>query len=497
MADPHRESRSLDHALVKGVAWTGAASWIAQILSWLSTLVVVRLLSPDDYGLVALATVYLGLAAMLSEFGIGTAVVTLRDLSRRQLTELNTVAMLFACLAMVISIMVAPLVSVFFDSPRMVTLIWVMSLSLPITASSAISQALLQKELEFRFLATVQIIQSLSAALTTLILAVLGADYWSLALGPAFGQVVLTALIVIRQPTGFTWPSRTALGPVLSFSRQVITERLAWYGYSQSDKLVIGRWIGEASTGLYSVASTFGLIAVEKVTVLMLRVAPAVFSAVQNDAAALRRYLLSMTEAVSIITFPLSIGLALVAEDLVLLMLGEQWAGAVGPLQMLALYAAFLSVSPLLNRVLAAIQETQFNMYLAVATFIILPIAFIVATRWGLVGVAAAWLVVPLIQLPPKYLRLHRRIGLRVGEYLLALWPALSSVVLMTGSIMLLHSWTGFADLPRSVALGSTVATGAVVYGGAIFLLHGSRVRAFRELVAEMRVRQEAAPIGV
>src|SRR5262245_17516964 len=126
MTDPQRESRSLDHALVKGVAWTGAASWIAQVLSWLSTLVVVRLLSPDDYGLVALATVYLGLATMLSEFGIGTAVVTLRDLTRRQLAELNTVALLFSIVAMVISILISPLVSSFFGSPRMETLLWVM-----------------------------------------------------------------------------------------------------------------------------------------------------------------------------------------------------------------------------------------------------------------------------------------------------------------------------------------------------------------------------------
>jgi PST family polysaccharide transporter len=497
MTDPKRESRELDHALVKGVAWTGAASWIAQALSWLSTLVVVRLLSPDDYGLVALATVYLGLATMLSEFGIGTAVVTLRDLTRRQLAELNMVALLFALTAMLISIVAAPFVAKFFGSSRMVTLIWVMSLALPIGALGSVSHALLQKELEFRFLATVQIIQSLSAALTTLILAVLGADYWALALGPALGQTVLTALIVIRQPTGLAWPSWPSLGPVLQFSRQIITERLAWYGYSQADKLVIGRWIGEVSTGLYSVASTFGLIAVEKVTVLMLRVAPAVFSAVQNDATALRRYLLSMTEAVAIVTFPVSIGLALVAEDFVVVLLGEPWIGAVVPLQFLAVYAAFQSVSPLLNRVLAVIHETRFNMNLAVATFIVLPIAFILSTRWGLTGIAAAWLVVPLLQLPPIYLRLHRRIGLRVPEYLVALWPALSSVAVMSGAVLLLQAWSGYDGLSRVMGLVSTILVGAVAYAGTILLVHGNRVRAFRELMAEMRVRQESAVVVV
>jgi teichuronic acid exporter len=483
--------RSLDHALVNGVAWTGAATWVAQALAWLSTLIVVRMLTPDDYGLIALASVYLGLVTLLSEFGIGTAVITLRDLSRRQVAELNTVAMGFALAAMAFSILAAPLIADFFGAPKLAGVVRVMSLMLILGAYSSISNAVLQKELEFRFLAQAQIIQSVTAAVATLILALMGAGYWALALGPASGQVVLTLLVAFRHPIGYAWPSRGSLGSVMVFSRQVITERIAWYGYTSSDKLVIGRWIGEASTGLYAVASTFGMMAVEKVTVLMLRVAPAVFSAVQQDAAALRRYLLSMTEAVAIVTFPISIGLALTAEDLVPIMLGEQWSGAIVPLQLLAVYGAFQSVAPLLNRVLAVIGETRFNMHIAMATLVVLPAAFIIATRWGLAGVAAAWLVVPVLQLP-IFLRLRRRIALSPLDYLRSLWPAVSSVGVMTGAILLLHRWTATHGLSPGTSLLLTVATGAVVYCGTILLVHTDRVRCFRAMVAEMRMRQEA-----
>lgn len=486
---------SLDHSLVHGVAWTGAATWIAQGLTWLSTLVVVRLLTPDDYGLVALAGVYLGLITLLSEFGIGTAVVTLRNLTPRQVAELNTVAMGFALAAMLCSVLVAGTVADFFESPRLAGVIWVMSSMLILGAFGSISNALLQKDLQFRFLAQAQIVQSLTAAVTTLILALTGSGYWSLALGPAAGQLVLTIMLAVRLPIGYAWPTRSSLGPVLRFSRQVITERIAWYGYTSSDKLVIGRWIGEASTGLYAVASTFGMLAVEKVTVLMLRVAPAVFSAVQHDPAALRRYLLSMTEAVAIVTFPVSIGLALTAEDLVLLLLGEQWAGAVVPLQLLAVYGAFQSVAPLLNRVLAVIGETRFNMYIAMLTLVLLPVAFMLATRWGLPGVAAAWLVVPIIQ-SPVYLRLRRRIGLSPLEYLRSLWPAVSSVVMMTGAVMLLHAWSGFDQFSGAISLALTIVTGAVVYCGMILLVHSGRVRIFRTMMSELRVHQDATVVA-
>jgi PST family polysaccharide transporter len=489
------QRQSLDHALVKGVAWTGAATWVAQALTWISTLVVVRLLTPDDYGLVALAGVYLGLITVLSEFGIGTAVITLRDLTRRQVAELNTIAMGFALVALVFSLLAAGVVATFFASPRLVEVIWVMSLMLILGAIASVSNARLQKELHFRFLAQAQIIQALTSALATLLLALVGSGYWALALGPAAGQLVFTAMVATRMPTGYAWPTAASLGPVMKFSRQVITERMAWYGYTSSDKLVIGRWIGEVSTGLYAVASTFGMLAVEKVTVLMLRVAPAVFSAVQHDAAALRRYLLTMTEAVAVVTFPISIGMALVAEDLVPLMLGPQWVEAIAPLQLLAIYGAFQSVSPLLNRVLAVIGETRFNMNVALVTLFLLPFAFMGATRWGLTGVAAAWLLVPIIQFP-IYLRLRQRIGLSLLGYLRALWPAVSSVGVMAGAVLLLHAWPQFDEFSPRLSLALTAGVGALVYCGMILLVHSGRVRTFRAMVSEMRMHRDTPAVA-
>ncbi len=402
---------------MKGLTWTSLGSWTAQLVTWGSTLVVVHLLSPDDYGLVALATVYLGLVTMLSEFGIGTTVVTLRELSPRHVAELNTVAMLFALSAVAASLLLAHPISVFFVSPRLTQVIWIMSSALILGALHTVPTALLQQGLEFRYLATVQMIQSICAGVVTLAIALLGGGYWALAFGPLAGQAVTTVLVLLRRRPGYAWPEWVVLAPVLRFSRHVITERASWYGYTSADKLVIGRWLSESAVGLYSIASTFGLVAVEKVTVLMLRVAPAVFSMVQHDAAALRRYLLSMTEGLSIITFPICIGMALTAGDFVALVLGDQWMGAVAALQVLSVYGAFQSVSPLPHRVLVAIGETRFNMRLSIATLVVLPLVFIAGSRWGLVGVAAGWMVVPLVH-SPMYFRLHRRIGLTASGYL-------------------------------------------------------------------------------
>lgn len=499
MQTGQRSRRSLDHAIVKGLAWTGIASWGAQILAWVSTLLVVRLLHPDDYGIVALAALYLGLATLLSEFGIGTAVITMRDLPTRHISQLNSVALLVSSAAMLLAWVLAEPMAELLDSARLATLVRVMSVSLVVAALGSVPTALLQKALRFRYLAAAQIAQSLTAAAVSLLLAYFGGGYWALALGPLLGQVVFSVIAVIGAPSGYLWPEWSQLRPALRFSRSVILERFCWYLYSGSDRFVIGKLISGSAVGLYSVASSFGMMAVEKVAVLVLRVAPAAFSEVQRDPAALRRYLLSMTEGLSIITFPISVGIALVAGDTVHLLFGSEWAGSITPLRILALFAAYHSVGALISRVLAAIGDVRYLMHVGMLTLAVMPLAFMTATRWGLLGVAAVWAVVyPFTQLP-LFLRLRQRIHLTTFEYLRALWPALSGALLMAVSVYLLRQWGPVADLPRMARLMLRVVVGATVYTLAILIFHSERVRRFKVVMAELKARNEkpAAPAEV
>src|SRR5947207_580767 len=97
------EEKQLDRALVWGIAWTGGTKWLTQLLSWMSTLVVARLLTPADFGLVGLATVYLGLVGLLNEFGLGTAIIVQSDLSDEQIAQINTLSVILGLAGLAIS----------------------------------------------------------------------------------------------------------------------------------------------------------------------------------------------------------------------------------------------------------------------------------------------------------------------------------------------------------------------------------------------------------
>ena len=273
----------------------------------------------------------------------------------------------------------------------------------------------------------------------------------------------------------------------MTFSSDILVGRLAWYAYSNADFLVAGRILGRAALGLYELGWMLANIPIDRITALVTQVTPSVFSAVQRDHAALRRYLLGISEGLALITFPASLGIALVAPDLVLLTLGDKWHGAIAPLQLLALSTAFRAVTPLLPQVLNAVGETRLAMRYGVVCALVLPPGFyFLGKQWGTVGIALVWVCVFPILVLPAYRRVLETIELPIREYLRALWPAASASLLMAAAVLAVKLTAG-AHMSRGVSFGAQVVAGAVVYTLTCLTLHGERVASFLRALRAMR----------
>ena len=153
-----------DRSLVQGVAWSGAAKWSTQALSWVATIIVARLLTPDDYGLVSMAAVYLGLITLISEFGLGSAVVVLRQLSNEQIAQLNGLSVILGCLGYALSCAGAVPLGHFFLSRKLPLVLVVMSFSFVIMSFQSVPAALLQKDLRFKTLSLIDATKGIAQA---------------------------------------------------------------------------------------------------------------------------------------------------------------------------------------------------------------------------------------------------------------------------------------------------------------------------------------------
>lgn len=491
-ASPAR--RDLDRALLRGLAWTGSVRWLAQALSWVSTLVVARLLSPTDYGLVGMATIYVGLVQLVNQFGMGAAIVQQRDLSDEQVARVGGFSILAGIACAGLSLAFSGAVAAFFGEPAVRPVVAALSLTFVTAGVQVVPRALLLRDLEYRRLAWVDGLQAVSLTLATLTLAVWGMGYWALVLGALVSEALATAAVLVARPhrAALPFPFRSISGAV-TFGGHLVVGRLAWYAYTNADTAVVGKVLGKAALGAYGFGWSIASIPVDRVSALVAGVTPAIFSAVQNDPPALRRYLKSLTEGLALVAFPASAGLFLVADDFVRFALGPAWEAAIVPLRILALYAGVRSLATLLPQVVVATGGSRLHMRYSLLAAVLLPLAFLAGSRWGTAGVALAWVVGYPLVIVPTYLRASlRALEMRAGEYLGALWPAFSSTLVMAAAV-----WAARLAFPAAWGPGprflASAALGAAVYAAAVRYAHASRLRAFRDLLREVR-RQESPP---
>lgn len=474
--------RKLDRSLVSGIAWTAATRFSLQAVSWAVLVIIARLLSPGDFGLLGMTTLFLGLAAMVSECGIDGAIVLSPSLSLLKIRQMHTLSVLLGVCGTFVGLLSARWLADFFRSPKLVEILPVMALGLAVSGFRVVPQALLLKEMRFRALSGLEIGQGLIQSITVLLFAWLGWGYWALVVSGLLGNVAASAALLLLRPCGFAWPTPRHIASEFTFSRQLLASRLAWYFYSNSDFIVAGRFLGTSALGVYTIAWNIANVPVDKLSALLTRVTPAIFARVQSEHEEMRRYLLLLTQGLSMITVPIGLGMALVSQSLVAAVFDARWRDAATPLCLLALYSVPRCLAVLLPPCLNALGDVRFVMWQSIGYVVLFPPAFIYASKWGGAGIAAAWLCVYPVAALPMFLRCTRRLKISPSEYFGAMRPAVLGGAAMTGAVLAVQYLTG--GLHSSILkLAVEVPTGAAVYSAILWLFFRQQLIRFLRVV--------------
>lgn len=482
---PRTDSQSLDRSLVSGIAWTGGTKWATQILSWAATIVVARILSPADYGLMGMAAVYIGLVTLVNEFGLTAAILRHRELTEQQIARVGGFSVIVGLTIAAISVAISPLIARFYGEPAVATIIAVLSLNFVFGSLGVLPRSLLARDLSYPRLAMIDGVTNVTQMLTMLAFAIGGFRYMALVFGSLAGSGCGALLALWWRPHRLAWPSSfETIGEALHVGWHIVVGRLAWYTYNTADFAVVGRVLGKQSLGAYTLGWEIATMPVERISSLVSSVTPGIFSAVQHDIVALRRYFLGVVEGLAFITLPAAAGLALIAGEFVPVVLGSQWLGAVVPLRLLALYGGVRSIDTVTPQVLIYTGNSRASMWYSVIAACVMPVLFVVGTRWGVGGVAAVWIVAYPMVVAPQYRLAFRVLEMSAGAYFRTLWPAVSSTAIMAAAVGIV-----LIVLPQTLApvvrLVIEVLVGFTVYGGMIVWRHRARALAFVSIVRE------------
>lgn len=478
---------SLQSQALAGFRWSAGLKVVSQIMTWAITIFVIRLLTPADYGLLAMATVFVAFLTMFSEMGLGAAVVQQASVDEALLKRVLGVVLVLHFLLAALLVLSAPLVAHFYDEPRVTPVLRALSLQFILAGFAVMPNAALQRRMAFRNRALLDLASALVASGTTLAMALQGAGVWALVAGALGGQLCKTVglnwLSPIRYGPEF---SLTGLRELLRFGGQFTAIQVVWVFLSQVDVVIAAKWLGHEALGFYSVATHFASLPGQRISALVNQVAFAAFARLQTEVAHTGAHVLKGVRLLSFFAFPVLWGLSSVAEEGVAVVLGAAWAQAAFPLQVLALIIPLRIVGNFVSTALQGLGRSDVVLRNVLWASLIAPLAFLVGiTQGGLAGLSLAWLVVTPLVFLQGMLRGLPLLGLRWGQLVGAMAPAAGASLLMVGAVTAARHFI-FSQQDGLWRLCGLVMVGALAYGAVWLGLNRSGAREVLLLMKNM-----------
>lgn len=474
-----------------GVKWTMASQMGRQAIQLGSTVVLARLLSPADFGLLGMASVATGFVATFRSLGTAAAVVQRKDPSQAFLSSIHWMNVLFGMLSTFVLFAVAHPVAEFYGEPALAGILQFLSVTFTMTGITTVHNALMERALAFDRLAKIELGAALLGSLTGVATAAVGMGALSLAF-QAFASTVASSAMLLRasrfRPSlCVRW---SEIRSALDFSLNLTGFSLANYAIRNADNLLIGRFLGAQELGYYTLAYKIMLLPVQSIAGVVSRVMFAAYAEMQGDDARFRRVYLKVAGAIALVTFPVAGGLWMVARSFVHTFFGAAWTPLIALLMLLAPIGAMQAVDGTAALIYLAKGRTDWLFGWGLGAGAVALTGFALGLRWGIVGVAASYLITSALYLYPNFAIPFRLIGLRVVEVWWAVWRAFACTVLMVGALVPVE-WLLSRRLPSVVVLVVLVLLGVVVYAAATLRFNRTLTK---EVVATIGARVRRSP---
>jgi PST family polysaccharide transporter len=495
---PNDSPAPLDHSLATGIAWTAIWRWTGQLFSWTITLYAARQLEPSDFGIVSMAMLGIGLARLVQDFGLDGILVQDRTIVGDDQAKLAGLVIMVGVALWLLAIALAEPIAIFFKEPQVALIIMVVGVVFVTDAIQVVPRAQMQRALQYGALAWTNFVQLAGTQVALVIALRAGMGYWSIVISTISGEILVTFALLRLSPYRMMWPRHLGkLTIPLTRGWRLLASRAASFGYSSADQTIIGRMLGKDALGIYSMASTFSNLPQQEIGATVSRVVPGFFSQVQDQPELLRRYFLRLTEFMTVLSFPLSVGIALVADQVMPLLLGDGWHGIIVPLRLLCAYAMFTTSQLMISHVLLWTGQFRVYMWCAILAGVTMPPALALGAHYfGLPGIGWAWLIAyPLADLP-SFVFAFRTARIRVRDWLGALAPALTGCAAM-GVVVIGVRWILPTGLHPMVAAGLTIGSGALTYAATLWFGFRSHVDSGITMVRLLRSGKNPSAVAV
>lgn len=381
---------SLKAQTIIGVKWTTISTIATTVLQFIQLAIMARILSPSDFGLMAIVMVVMGFVGAFADMGVSNALIHRQTISKNELSSLYWLNVIAGVVMFILVSAIAPLVAEFYKEKELTKLIILLSTTFIIQSFAQQFSMLWQKELRFREIAKIEITNKIISLFVTVYLAYVGYGVYALAYGTIVSSIIQTIQYLYLGLKEYRPMMRFKFQDVesfLEFGVYQMGERTVNYFNYQIDTLLIGKLLGVESLGIYNIAKQLVMKPALVFNPIITRVTFPAMSKIQSDLPKLKEVYLKTINYLSSVNFPIYAFIFIFAYEIILVMFGTKWIDAVLIVKILSLWAAWRSTGNPIGSLQLARGRADLGFWWNLWLFFYVPIGVWIASRWGLVGV--------------------------------------------------------------------------------------------------------------
>ncbi|MFW6046857.1 MAG: MOP flippase family protein [Candidatus Woesearchaeota archaeon] len=419
---------------VFALKWAFISKLGHQILHFAASIILARILAPEDFGIIGMVSVFTSFAMIFSNFGFGNAIIQKKEATKK---EVDTVFWLNFFLGVLLLLLFYFLfdkaIANFYNDNRLIEVTQIIAFVFLLRASSAIPMALLTKNLRFKEIGIATIIAFVISTGIAITMALNGYGYISLAYREIINAAILLVLVVVilkyYPKHFFSW---TRLKPFIKFGTNLTGNRILTQLMRRLDNLLIGKMLGQYELGLYDRSYKIMMFPLQNISNVIKQVMFPAFSSIQENRDKIKSVYLKVTQAIAYVTFPLIIVIFVLSHIIVYVLLGEKWMEMVPVLRLLVLVAIPQVILTLNGTIYQAIGKPHIPFRLNSIQIIFLILSFYFGIKlMGLTGLIIGYLFVNIIFFYPVFYFAAREIHLKFREQMYNLkWIVLNSIII-------------------------------------------------------------------
>jgi PST family polysaccharide transporter len=464
---------------ISGIYWNGLAQFIQEGLGLITTLILARLLSPDTFGLLGMVAVFVGFITLFQDLGLGPSIIQDQEDNQENLSIIFWLNLSFSLILFLLTILCAPLVSSFYDEPRLTSIMMVLALAYPLGSIGTVPGAILTKHMIFKKLA---VIKNLSVAIGSTVgitLALMGFGVWAL----VWQGLTHTLIKSLSQWAIVAWSpkwifSYKKIKKQLHFGLNLQAGTILNFFTRNADDLLIGKFVGAGALGIYQMAYKLMLWPLQKVSRIVGEVMFPALSLIQDDKELVKSIFLKATRSIALVTFPMVLGAWVTAPTIVHVLLGEKWVGVIPIFQVLCILGLPESIATNTGWIFLSQGRTDVRLKLQIVFSTLFIISFLIGIRWGAIGVAVCYAIASLSATPIQFHVAGRLIGMTFMDIVRATTGILICAVIMAACVLGLGHILP-SEWPRWLNLILQISFGIIFY---LSLIHIKQLKAYLEV---------------